>query len=134
MEKHFFAVTKDMVAQMKAIEISVFDATLYLTVTTRGGVRIVPVRCADDGSVNEYTRTKELALIAAMDHWVRLYTDIENGAYNVFKAPEGRFGEPRFPDLKPAKIFRRAFRDKGRLVDSVHHPLFTKWAARDADK
>jgi hypothetical protein len=41
--------------------------------------------------------------------------------------------EPQWPDLKPAKIFRLAFRDKGRLVDSAEHPLFKKWAARDSD-
>ena len=27
------------------------------------------------------------------------------------------------------KIFRLAFRDKGRVIDSVEHPLFLKWAA-----
>ena len=35
--------------------------------------------------------------------------------------------------LKEAKIFRLAFRDKGRLIDSTEHPLFKKWAARDSD-
>ena len=27
-----------------------------------------------------------------------------------------------WPDLKPAKIFKLAFRDKGRLIDSTEHP------------
>jgi hypothetical protein len=63
-----------------------------------------------------------------------LFTDLENRAYKVFEAPAGRFGEPQWPDLKPAKIFKLAFRDKGRLIDSIEHPLFMKWAARDADK
>ena len=39
-----------------------------------------------------------------------------------------------FPTLKPAKIFRLAFRDKGRLIDSPEHALFQKWAARDRDR
>ena len=51
----------------------------------------------------------------------------------MFPAPAGRFGDPQWPDLKPAKIFKLAFRDKGRLVDSTEHPLFKKWAARDSD-
>jgi hypothetical protein len=51
----------------------------------------------------------------------------------VFSAPADRFGDPQWPDLKPAKIFKLAFRDKGRLVDSPEHPLFKKWAARDSD-
>ena len=33
--------------------------------------------------------------------------------------------------MKHAKIFKLAFRDRGRLIDSVEHPLFLKWAARD---
>jgi hypothetical protein len=135
LEKHYFAVTKEMVEALAVIEISVSDYVLYLTVTSGGAVRIVPVRCAnDDGNASEYTRTKEIAMFRAMDEWVRLSTDTANQCYKVFPAPAGRFGEPKFPELKPAKIFRLAFRDKGRLIDSVQHPLFQKWAARDSDK
>jgi hypothetical protein len=49
----------------------------------------------------------------------------------VFPADKGRFGEPIWPELKPAKIFRLAFKDKGWLLDSTQHPLFLQWAARD---
>ena len=48
---------------------------------------------------------------------VRLYTDLENRCYKVYPAPAGRYGEPQWPELKPAKVFRLAFRDKGRLID-----------------
>jgi hypothetical protein len=54
-----------------------------------------------------------------------------NKCYQVFRAPKDRFDEPIWPDLKPAKIFRLAFKDKGRLIDSPQHPLFLRWAARD---
>jgi hypothetical protein len=135
MEKQFFVVTPDMVEPLASIGLSVSDSILYLTVTSRGMLRIVPVRCADgDGDRNEYGRTKEIGLVQAIDGWVRLFTDMENHCYKVFAAPVGRFGEPQWPDLKPAKIFKLAFRDKGRLIDSVDHVLFKKWAARDADK
>ena len=135
MEKQFFAVTADMIEPLAGIGISVSDAVLYLTVTSQGAVRVVPVRCANvDGEQNEYARTKEIALIQGIDRWVRLFTDLENHCYKVFEAPLGRFGEPQWPDLKPAKIYRLAFRDKGRLIDSPEHPLFKKWAARDADQ
>jgi hypothetical protein len=135
MEKQYFAVTPDMIEPLKQIGITVSDHTLYLTVTSRGAVRIVPARTADDdGNQDEYSRTKEMGLIQGMQEWVRLYTDLENKAYKVFPAPAGRFGEPQFPDLKPAKLVKLAFRDKGRLMDSTEHPLFLKWAARDVDK
>ena len=130
MEKQFFAVDNDMVVALAGIGITVSDHTLYLTVTPRGAVRIVPINCTTD---NEYARTKEIGLIQGIDQWVRLYTDQENKVYKVFPAPAGRFAEPIWPELKPAKYFRLAFRDKGRLVDSTEHPLFKKWAARDRD-
>jgi hypothetical protein len=86
------------------------------------------VSCAAE---NDYTRTKELGLLAGAGQWVRLYTDQENRAYRVFPAPEGRFADPKFPALSAAKLFRLGFRDKGRLIDSTEHPMFKKWAARD---
>jgi hypothetical protein len=130
MEKQFFAVDDAMVMALAGIGITVSDHALYLTVTPRGGVKIIPIHCATD---NEYARTKEIGLLDGVKEWVRLYTDQENKVYKVFPAPAGRFAEPIWPELKPAKIFRLAFRDKGRLVDSTEHPLFKKWAARDRD-
>jgi hypothetical protein len=134
MERQFFAVTKEMVVALNGIGITVSDHVLYLTVTSRGGLRVVPVRQANsEGEQNEYAHTKEIGLLQGMTEWVRLYTDLENHCYQVFTAPAGRFGEPVWPGLKQAEIFKLAFRDKGRLVDSTEHPLFKKWAARDSD-
>jgi hypothetical protein len=134
MEKQYFSVTSDMVEPLNAIGISVTDNTLYLTITSRGALKIVPVRGANmEGEQNEYNRTRELGLIQGLDEWVRLYSDQENRCYKVFPAPAGRFDEPLWPELKDAKIFRLAFRDKGHLIDSTEHPLFKKWAARDSN-
>jgi hypothetical protein len=134
MERHYFAVTADMIENLNGIGITATDHVLYLTTTTAGAIRIVPVRQANaDGERNEYNRTKELGLLQSIDEWVRLFTDEANRCYKVFPAPAGRFGDPQWPDLKPAKIFKLAFRDKGRLIDSPEHPLFKKWAARDSD-
>jgi hypothetical protein len=134
MEKQFFAVADPMITALAGIGITVADHTLYMTVTSRGALRLVPVRHANaDGDQNEYARTKEIGLREGVDQWVRLYTDQENRAYKVFPAPEGRFSDPVWPELKPARIFKLAFRDKGRLLDSPEHPLFKKWAARDTD-
>ena len=133
MDKHYFAVAPDMVTALSGIGITVTDHALYLTVTSRGATRVVPVRQANsDGEQNDYDRTKEIGLIQAMHEWVRLFADLENRCYKVFPAPAERFTDPQWPELKPAKIFKLAFRDKGRLVDSTEHPLFKKWAARDS--
>jgi hypothetical protein len=118
---------------LNAIGITVTDHVLYLTITTTGTIRIVPVRQASgDMEQNEYARTKEVGLVDAVDKWMRLFTDQPNHCYRVFPAPADRFGEPQWPDLKEGKIFKLAFRDKGRLIDTTEHALFKKWAARDA--
>ena len=104
MEKQYFAVTSDMIEPLKQIGITVSDHTLYLTVTSRGAVRIVPVRTADeDGNQDEYTRTKEIGLIQGMQEWVRLYTDLENKAYKVFPAPRDASGSRNSPTSSPLK-------------------------------
>jgi hypothetical protein len=134
MDRHFFAVTAHMVEPLAGIGITVTNHALYLTVTSRGAVRIVPVRQASsDGEQNEYDRTKEIAMLQAREQWVRLYTDLENRCYRVFPASPDRFATPQWPVLKHAKIFRLAFRDKGHLIDSPQHTMFQKWAARDRD-
>ena len=132
MEKQFYACTEEMVEALASIGITVTSHTLYLTVTAASAVKIVPVRQADeDGVQNEYNRTKEIGLIRGQDEWVRLYTDRANKCYRVFSADKDRFPEPIWPTLKHAKIFRLAFREKGRLIDSPEHPLFQRWASRD---
>jgi hypothetical protein len=128
MEKQFFAVDKSMVEALASIGITVSDYILYLTVTALGSVKIIPIHSTSD---NEYVRTKEMGLLAAAKSWQRLYVDQANKVYKVFPAPVGRYADPIWPELKHAKIFRLAFRDKGRLVDSAEHDLFKKWAARD---
>jgi hypothetical protein len=131
MERQYFAVTSDMVEALSGIGITVTDHMLYLTVTTRGAIRIVPVRQANaDGEQNEYARTKEIGLVQAIDEWVRLFTDQENRCYKVFPAPAGRFNEPQWPELKAAKIFKLAFRDKGRLVDLSRSGCTTSSSSR----
>jgi hypothetical protein len=128
MEKQFFAVDDAMEVPLAGIGITASLHTLYLTVTSRGAVKLIPVNLTID---NEYNRTKEIGLLEAMHEWVRFYTDQENKMYKVYPAPKGRFADPIWPVLKHAKIFRLGFRDKGRLIDSPEHPLFKKWAARD---
>jgi hypothetical protein len=135
MERQFFAVTDEMVQSLAAIGITASLHRLYLTVTADGSVRLIPVRCADeDGDQNEYNRTKEVGLLRGEKEWVRLYTDRKNKCYKVFPAPVDRFPEPIWPEIKQAKTFRLAFRDKGRLLDSPEHELYKRWAARDKPK
>jgi len=132
MDKHFIAVMPNMIEPLAGMGILVADHTLYLTVNPEGGLRIIPVRCPDiEGEQNEWDRTKEMALIEAMGGWYRLYADKANQAYKNYPAPAGRYGDPKWLDIKHSKITRLAFRDKGRLIDSPDHILVQKWAGRD---
>jgi hypothetical protein len=132
MDRHFIAVMPNMIEPLAAIGITVVEHTLYLIVTPRGALRIIPVAGPNaEGEQNEYHRTKEMSLIEGIDRWVRMYTDREGGCYKSFPAPDGRFGEPNWPDIKPARISRLAFRDRGRMIGSPEHILVQKWAGRD---
>src|SRR5215468_5270792 len=72
MERQFFAVTDDIVVALAGIGITVSDHRLYLIVTPRGAVRIIPINVESD---NEYIRSKETGLIEGIREWVRLYND-----------------------------------------------------------
>ena len=64
MEKHFFAVSPNMVEPLAAIGISVAYHTLYLTITSGGTLTVVPVRDAVEGAeaTNDYDGTKAIAM------------------------------------------------------------------------
>jgi hypothetical protein len=128
MDKHYYAVSPEMENPLVTIGISYAKHKLYLCVSPKGAIRIVPINSESD---NEYNRTKEIGLLEAREGWFRVYTDRENSCYRVYPADAGRFADPTWPDLKPAKIIRLAFRDKGRLIDTPEHPLFKKWMSRD---
>jgi hypothetical protein len=135
MDHHFIAVMPHMVEPLASIGITVTDHTLYLIITEDGGLRIIPVRGPNaDGEQNQWDQTKEIALLAGEDKWVRMYSDLPNGAFKCFPAPVGRFGDPKWPEIKHSKITRMAFKDKGRLIDSPDHILAQKWAGRDGKK
>ena len=72
MEKHFFAVDPGMEVPLQGIGISFAEHTLYLTISPRGAIHVIPINCETD---NEYNRTKEIGLLDGVKRWVRLYTD-----------------------------------------------------------
>src|SRR6516162_5006885 len=132
MDKHFIAVMPNMIEPLAGMGITTADHTLYLIITPEGGLRVIPVRGANaEGEQNEWDRTKEMALIQAQDAWYRMYPDRANNAFKNFPAPAGRYGDPNWPDIKPAKIIRMAFKDKGRLISDHDHILVQRWAGRD---
>ena len=98
---------------------------------------IVAISVGKAPTKNEFFRTHPTfrPITKIVDHEVGMERTYFAVAADMVEplAAIGRFDDPQWPDLKPAKIFRLAFRDKGRLIDSTEHPLFKKWAARDSD-
>jgi hypothetical protein len=135
MDVEYNIVAPSMVAELASIDIDALPYRLWQILTAEGASIIIPVRQADlDGNQNSWNQTKETALIRAQSVWLRVSSDRPNGRYRAFEAPPKRFADPVFPDLSMAKIIRLAFTDRGRLIDSPQHPLFLKWAGRDAEK
>jgi hypothetical protein len=133
MEVEYHVVTQPMVPELASLGVDALPYRLYEMLTAEGAIRLIAVRQSDiDGSVNEWNRTKEIALVRAQKVWVRAISDRANGRYRVFEAPEGRFPDPVWPDLTLANLVRLAFTERGRLIDRPEHPLFRKWAASDA--
>src|SRR5262249_14256637 len=123
-------VSAPMVEQLAAIDIEVHPYALYLIATREGAVRWARQE-GNDGSQNEWNRTKEIALAQGVKRWVRLVSDRVNSRYRVYPAPDDRFPDPTWPDMPEHKLFRLGFRDRGHLIDGINHPLFRKWAATD---
>jgi hypothetical protein len=131
MEKEFYVVRPEMIPELASIRIDVVAYRLFLIVTTEGAAKIVPARQADvDGSLNEWSRTKEVVLTRAQKVWVRPVSDKPNGRFRCFEAPPGRFPDPIFPDLTWATLMKLGFKERGRLIHTSNHPLFLKLAGQ----
>ena len=124
MERQYFAVTADMVEALRGVGITVTDHVLYLTITARGAVShrscSPSKRRRRTERIPSHQRNRPRCKRST--NGCGCYTDQENRCYKVFPAPAGRFADPTWPDLKPARIFKLAFRDKGRLLDSIEAP------------
>ena len=125
MEKQYFAVTPDMVEPLARHR---HHRHRPCALSDHHVARRSPHRA---GAAGQWRRRAERIRphqgnrpAPGREQWVRLFTDHGKQLLQGFPGAGGRFGEPQWPDLKHAKIFRLAFRDKGRLIDSTEHPLF----------
>jgi hypothetical protein len=127
----FLAVAPVMVNAMIAIAYPPHPHRLYLTITREGILRFVPVRLPDDGDWNVWQESKELALLQARKVWVRLATNTSEGRYQAFPLEEDVYPDPVWPTLNLARLFRLAFRGRGRLIDTLQHPYYLKLIGRE---
>ena len=94
---------------------------LYTGVTRQGTPFIWPVRLpSSDGRLDNWNRSAHQAAAEAMKTWVRLASNRDLGAYDVF-LPESHFPDPVWPSLSFEEIVRIAFRDH--FIRDLDHPV-----------
>jgi hypothetical protein len=129
----FVLVKQSMVPELAVIGMSTTPHTLYLTITDKGVLRIIPVQCADErGKRHIAHSTKELGLLQGVHMWTRLFwTGTE---YRVYPDKDGRgkraqdVPDPVFPELSIPKTTMLGFRPRGLYIDTVEQALFKEWA------
>ena len=92
-------------------------------VTRSSVLRLWPLRLpGPDGKVNEWHRSAGIAASRAMEKWVRVTANKALGGYELFEATN-QPPEPEWPELSFGTMLRLAFIDRGRVVDSLDHPV-----------
>lgn len=98
-------------------------ATLYLGITKQGTMFLWPVIEPRMGqSSNDWTRSAHQIVAAAMDGWVRMQSNQQVGAYEMFRSPEPF--EPQWPSQDFQELLRIAFPTVP--VDSLDHPVIMR--------
>ena len=98
-----------------------FFATLFIAISRTGVLFMWPVKvpAPTAGSIEWHT-SAAMAAQYAMKSWVRVKSNMDLGAYEIFEA-EGSIPDPIWPDLSFDEIFRIAFKD--RIIRSLDHPV-----------
>jgi hypothetical protein len=107
-----------------ASEPTVGPRALYVAIDRQGVVSIWPVRLpGPDGKLDDWNRSALEAAAMAQTQWVRVTSNMDLGAYEVYTAT-ANWPEPEWPDLTLNEILRIAF--KGRVIDTLDHPVLKR--------
>lgn len=94
---------------------------LYMGITRQGTPFIWPVRLpSSDGRLDNWNRSAHQAAGEAMKGWVRLASNRDLGAYDVF-VPQAHFPAPVWPSISFDDIIRIAFREH--FIRDLEHPV-----------
>jgi hypothetical protein len=120
-ERELYVVTRNIQAELAA---ECVPATLFTAINRQNVVFLWPIRLpGPDGKINAWWRSAAEAAALAMTRWVRVKSNMDLGAYEIFTAT-GTLQDPTWPDLSFNELLRIAFRD--RIVDSVDHPVIKR--------
>jgi hypothetical protein len=120
-DREEYIVTTALVPELAGEFVS---KTLYTTINRQGTVFFWPVRLPSaDGKDMNWWRSGREAAALAMENWVRVKSNMNLGAYEIFKA-ESVMSEPEWPELGFWDLIKIAFRDH--LVDRIDHPVIKR--------
>jgi hypothetical protein len=96
----------------------------YTAINRQRVVFLWPVRLpSSDGRVLEWHRSAQEAAERAMQHWIRVTSNMNLGAYEIIEAP-GQIPDPEWPDYSFQDLLRIGFRD--RIIGSFDHPVLKR--------
>lgn len=122
-DREIYLVDPDIV-DMISHEPCVGARYLITSITRQGSLFLWPVRVPDaSGRIDSWNRSALDAIALASDSWVRVYADINAGAYKPIVA-EVELAQPAWPQIPFEEILRVAFKD--RYIADVNHPILRK--------
>jgi hypothetical protein len=93
---------------------------LFTSITRQGVVFLWPARLpSGNGRGDEWSRSSLEAAEMATRHWIRVASNKNLGAYEVFQAT-ANLPEPEWPNVSFKKLLELAFRD--RFIKTMDHP------------
>jgi hypothetical protein len=102
----------------------IIPKVLFTVIDRYGNLSLWPVRFPDeDGRKNKWNRSAYEAALLAQKHWIRLSSNMSEGAYEVYMA-QSEIPEPEWPEMSLNEILKVAFKDK--IIQTPDHPVIQR--------
>ena len=122
-DQETYLVARALWAELSA-ESTFTPRALFTSVNRQGVVFLWPVRLPGaDGKINNWWQSALEAAEMAGKGWVRVQSNMNLGAYEVFNAT-GDIPEPKWPEASFRELLNVAF--KGRKIDDLEHPVLKR--------
>jgi len=118
-ERETYIVAPDLAAEL-ATEIRLVEMRVCISRPGTVFLWAVPLP-TEDGRSNAWHETAREAAELAETKWVRMFSNMGAGCYDVAVAPDG-ISEPRWPEISFAELLKIAF-GRGKLIDDFVHPV-----------
>ena len=120
-ERELYVVSRDLWSEVPG---EVVPKVLFTTITRQGAVLLWPISLPkEDGRHDDWSRSALEAAQLAQSKWIRIASNMDLGAYDVFEAT-GDIPEPVWPDMEFRELLNIAFKDN--RIESLDHPVLRR--------